>query len=204
MYLAENLKKYRLQKNLTQEEVAAYLSLTSQSISKWERNESYPDITFLPTLANLFETSIDLLLGMDAIRAEDALTAIHKEANNAQKKGDLDTAVKTYRDALRLYPNDPGMILGLANALALNESTEEAIHLMERGLPLSNDEKQKATTRAALCFLYLKAGQEKNAAELASTLPHVRECRETIEPLIFQSMGQPDIDRHIKTIILGS
>ena len=68
-YLSENLKKYRIMKNLTQEDVAEYLGLTPQSISKWERGECYPDITFLPALANIFETSVDLLIGMDTIRA---------------------------------------------------------------------------------------------------------------------------------------
>ena len=60
LYLSENLKKYRILKNLTQEDVARYLSITPQSISKWERGECYPDITFLPALANIFETSIEM------------------------------------------------------------------------------------------------------------------------------------------------
>ena len=70
LYLSENLKKYRILKNLTQEDVAEYLNITPQSVSKWERGDCYPDITFLPALANIFETSIDLLIGMDTIRAE--------------------------------------------------------------------------------------------------------------------------------------
>ena len=40
LYLAENLKKFRMMKNLTQEDVAAYLNLTPQSVSKWERGVS--------------------------------------------------------------------------------------------------------------------------------------------------------------------
>ena len=51
LYLSENLKKYRILKNLTQEDVAGYLGITPQSVSKWERGESYPDITLLPALA---------------------------------------------------------------------------------------------------------------------------------------------------------
>jgi len=34
LYLSENLKKYRIQKNLTQEDVAEYLNVTPQSVSK--------------------------------------------------------------------------------------------------------------------------------------------------------------------------
>lgn len=44
LYLPENLKKYRILKNLTQEDVAEYLGITPQSVSKWERGECYPDI----------------------------------------------------------------------------------------------------------------------------------------------------------------
>ena len=36
LYLPENLKKYRLLKNLTQEDIAQYLGITAQSVSKWE------------------------------------------------------------------------------------------------------------------------------------------------------------------------
>lgn len=203
LHLPENLKKYRLLKNLTQEDVAEYLGITAQSVSKWERGESYPDITFLPALANIFETSVDLLIGMDTIRAEETRYNIHKKAVAYQRCGDYNSAEQTYRDALLIYPNKPGMILGLASTLALKGNTNEAIELMERGLPLSSNEKQKATMRAALCFLYLKAGREDSANRLASELPHTRESREVIQPLIQRGLSDMEIDENIKTIILG-
>ena len=112
-------------------------------------------------------------------------------------------AEKTYRDALLIYPNKPGMILGLASTLALKGSTDEAIELMERGLPLSINEKQKSTMRATLCFLYLKAGREDKANRLASELPHTRESREVIQPLIQQGLDDEQIDENIKIILLG-
>jgi len=203
MYLPTNLKKYRIQKELTQEDVAEFLGITAQSVSKWERGESYPDITLLPALANIFETSVDLLLGMDTIRAEETRLNIHKKAIAYQRSGDLDMAEKTYREALLIYPNKPGMILGLASTLALKDKTEEAIELMERGLPISQNERQKATMRATLCFLYLKSGREDAANRLASQLPHTRESREVIQPLIQNGLSEPEIDENIKSIILG-
>jgi len=202
-YLPANLKKYRIQKDLTQEEVAEFLGITAQSVSKWERGESYPDITLLPALANIFETSVDLLLGMDTIRAEQTRLDIHKKAISYQRSGDYDMAEKTYREALLIYPNKPGMILGLASTLALKGETEEAIELMERGLPISINEKQKSTMRATLCFLYLKAGREDKANKLASQLPHMRESREVIQPLIQQGLNDSEIDENIKNIVLG-
>ena len=203
MYLPANLKKYRIAKDLTQEEVAEFLGITAQSVSKWERGESYPDITFLPALANIFETSVDLLIGMDAVRAEETRYNIHKTAVEYQKNGEYDKAEKTYREALLIYPNMPGMIPGLAGTLAPKGDTAEAIELIERGLPLSANEKQKATLRAALCFLYLKAGREDKAGRLASELPHTRESREVILPLVQQGLSSSRIDENIRTILLG-
>lgn len=203
LYLQENIKKYRMIKNYTQEDVAEYLGITPQSVSKWERGESYPDITLLPALANIFETSIDLLVGMDTIRAEKTRYNIHKKAVDDQRKGDYDSAEKIYRDALLIYPNKPGMILGLASTLALKGNTDEAIALVEKGLPISKNEKQKATLRATLCFLYLKAGYEDKANRLASELPHTRESREIIQPLIQQGLSESDINAHIKHILLS-
>ena len=40
IFLPENLKKYWILKKLTQEDVAGYLGITSQSVSKWERGEA--------------------------------------------------------------------------------------------------------------------------------------------------------------------
>jgi tetratricopeptide (TPR) repeat protein len=157
----------------------------------------------LSALANIFETSIDLLVGMDTIRAETTRYNIHKKAVDYQRKGDYDSAEKTNRDALLIYPNKPGMILGLASTLALKGNTDEAIELMERGLPISINEKQKATMRATLCFLYMKAGCEDKANRLASELPHTRESREVIQPLIQQSLSESEINENIKNILLG-
>lgn len=74
---------------------------------------------------------------------------------------------------------------------------------MERGLPLSINEKQKSTMRATLCFLYLKAGRADTANRLASELPHTRESREIIQPLIQEGLDDSQIDENIKTILLG-
>ncbi len=203
LYLSENLKKFRLLKNLTQEDVAEYLGITPQSISKWERAECYPDITFLPALANIFETSVDVLLGMDIIRNEQTVHNIHKSATECQKKGNYASAEKIYRDALKIYPNNAGILLGLAGVLALSDKTDEAITLMEHALPLCKSEKQKSTTRAALCFLYMKCGRKDKAEQLAASLPHTRESREKIQPLISQKLDNSEIDRNIKLILLG-
>ena len=57
--------------------------------------------------------------------------------------------------------------------------------------------------RAALCFLYLKAGRKDTANRLASELPHTRESREVIQPLIQKGLDEAEIEENIKSIILG-
>ena len=63
LFLSENLKKYRILKNLTQEDVAGYLGITSQSVSKWERGETVPNTETLKLLSKEFDVSISTLLG---------------------------------------------------------------------------------------------------------------------------------------------
>lgn len=63
LFLSENLKKYRILKNLTQEDVAGYLGITSQSVSKWERGETVPNTETLKLLSKEFDVSINTLLG---------------------------------------------------------------------------------------------------------------------------------------------
>ncbi len=202
-HLSHNIKKFRMSKNLTQEELASYLHLTPQSISKWERGETYPDITLLPALANIFETSIDLLMGMDEIRAGETMDRIHASANSFMREGNLSGAETVYREALLLYPNDSGMILGLASVLAVKGDTEEAIALAEQGLPPSENEKQKATLRAVLSFLYQKQGRHQDAVRLASCLPHTRESREVILPIIQGNPSEEIVKQNIRLLILG-
>ena len=74
IYLSENLKQLRRENGLTQETLADFLGVTFQSVSKWERGESYPDITMLPEIAGFFKVSVDELLGVN--RAEDEVEII--------------------------------------------------------------------------------------------------------------------------------
>lgn len=65
IYLGENIKNLRKTKGLTQEEFANSIGVSFQTVSKWERGDSYPDITILPIISEYFETTVDALLGID-------------------------------------------------------------------------------------------------------------------------------------------
>lgn len=63
---AENLKKYRQAKELSQETIAQKLYVSRQAVSKWEQGEGAPDLNNLVKLAELLDVSLDtLVLGTD-------------------------------------------------------------------------------------------------------------------------------------------
>lgn len=60
-----DLYKLRKSKNVTQDDVAQYLSITRQAYSRYERNEREPDINTLIKLADYFDITLDMLLNDD-------------------------------------------------------------------------------------------------------------------------------------------
>lgn len=65
MELNAQIKKYRTELNLSQEELAEKVYVTRQTISNWENEKSYPDIHSLLLLSSLFNVSLDQLIKGD-------------------------------------------------------------------------------------------------------------------------------------------
>ena len=65
MELSNQIKKYRNELKLSQEELADKVYVTRQTISNWENDKSYPDINSLLLLSSLFEISLDQLIKGD-------------------------------------------------------------------------------------------------------------------------------------------
>lgn len=63
--LGRQIAQYRKDLGLTQEGLANKLGVTNQAVSKWETDQSCPDIQLLPKLADLFGVSIDALFGRE-------------------------------------------------------------------------------------------------------------------------------------------
>ncbi len=56
------IKELRKEKNMTQKELAEKLYLTDKAISKWERGLSFPDITVLNSISEIFNVSVTEIL----------------------------------------------------------------------------------------------------------------------------------------------
>ena len=69
MTLGQKIKKLRIEKGLTQKDLADQVHVTFQTVSKWEKDENEPDVSTLRELAKLFGCSMDYLLSEDETEA---------------------------------------------------------------------------------------------------------------------------------------
>lgn len=70
---AENFKRLRKEKGLTQDKLAEALGVSPQSVSRWELSICYPDVELLPSIANYFGVTVDHLLSNDVRSKEQDL-----------------------------------------------------------------------------------------------------------------------------------
>ena len=59
MQIGEKIKNYRKTAGLTQEQVADYLDVSTPAINKWEKGNTYPDISLLPAIARLLKIDMN-------------------------------------------------------------------------------------------------------------------------------------------------
>lgn len=120
--ISEKIKKYRKERDMTQDSLAQVLGVTPQSISKWECGDGYPDITLLPSIANYFEVTVDELIGNDEISSKEDV-----KKNYFDKLREIDDNEKIelgIQYCLR-YPHNWHIITSLMNHIA--RSTRDMI-----------------------------------------------------------------------------
>lgn len=72
--LGENIRIARQKQGMTQEELAVRLHVVRQTVSKWEKNLSVPDVQCLQTLAQVLQVPVSALLGAEAEQTQDPAT----------------------------------------------------------------------------------------------------------------------------------
>ena len=76
MRIGEQIKNYRKIVGLTQEQVANYLGVSTPAVNKWEKGNTYPDISLLPALARLLKIDMNELF---SFREELTLSDLNDE-----------------------------------------------------------------------------------------------------------------------------
>lgn len=194
--IGENIKRMRRKRNLTQEEMAAHLGISFQSVSKWERGDGYPDITMLPALANYFGISVDELLGMSEIAKKAQYDEINRMWDENNKKGLHSENVALMRQSLKTFPNNALLLVQLSTSLEKLDGTDEeklkylkeSIAVQEQILRYGEDSEVRSATLYNICFAYLKAGEYDKALEQAKKLPNLYKTRENA--LVYLLQGE--------------
>lgn len=181
LLIGENIRRLRRERDLTQEEVAAHLGISFQSISKWERGDGYPDITILPSLANYFGITVDELIGME----ENAKSEKYDEINRLWKENNLNGLhhdnVILMRNSLKMFPNNALLLVQLSTSLEKLGGAKylrESIAVQEQILRFGEDSEVRSATLFNICFAYWKCGEYEKALEQARKLPNLYKARE--------------------------
>ena len=113
--IGEIIRKYRRMKDWTQEQFAEKLDVSYQSVSRWENGLTYPDIEFLPTIAELFGISMDELMGLSKSAREERL---QQKWDEYKKLADPEEAYGFLKEMRKEFRNEwsiPHAMLELIN-----------------------------------------------------------------------------------------
>lgn len=209
MNIGLNIKKYRLSKGMTQEELAEYTRVSSRAVSRWENSITFPDISLLPILANIFEVTVDELLDVDVYKKEQDIKSILEENQKYKHTGEVEKSIELLRTSLNKYPNNFEIMKQLKNALLMyycakdgerSYLLDEIIDLCEKILNKCNDKKIRESTIRDLVFVYPRVGEREKARKLAEEQPSMYMCR---EHLLEDVLEGKELDELLKDNIIS-
>lgn len=123
MAIGDVIRKYRKNKGMTQEEMAACLGITTPAVNKWERGNTLPDITLLAPIARLLDITTDELLSFkDELTEEE----INQYLSNVQKDLENKSFHEVFisvKEKIQEYPNCEKLIWQAAVILDANRIT---------------------------------------------------------------------------------
>jgi transcriptional regulator with XRE-family HTH domain len=202
MDLAGNLKRLRKERDMTQEDLSELFNITFQAVSKWERGESYPDITLLPSIAEFFNVSIDELIGANQTAKKDKRDAVLEKWQQLilPPNASRIKAADYLREQLRDFPQDWDLWLKLAFCLegmyeagspfTTGEDHHEAIRIYERIQKFCVDDGIRMDAMTGLTRAYKRIGALDKAVEVARKLPSYSNSREHILPALLNGEEQ--------------
>jgi transcriptional regulator with XRE-family HTH domain len=191
MNIGETIKKLRKQKDMTQEQLAEYLNISPQAVSRWEINSTLPDITLVPMLANIFDVSTDTLLGVDIDSKEKRIKEILDNAREYDNKGYNEKALEILRNGLKEYPNSYRIMVTIMADIRANstrrteEDRKEAVYLGEKILAECTDDFIRHEAIRWLCWLYSQNGENEKAEKLALKMPFASASRDELLTTIY-------------------
>lgn len=178
MQLGKRIKELRIENNLTQEELAEQLGVSFQAVSRWENDLTYPDITLLPILANMFDVTVDYLLDVDVMKKEAEIDAIIEEYLVLLNQGKIDENLILLENALKKYPNSFDLKHALLHIYFtkgldpdLKEYNDKAIKLANEILEKCVDDAIRYGAMQTLILIYTSRKELDKAKQIVEKLP---------------------------------
>lgn len=132
LQIGNNIKNLRRQRGMTQEELAVRLNITAAAISKWENKDSYPDISVLIPIAEVFGVTLDELMGYDLKCEEAEVTKTLNDYNHLTVSGKFNEASKLIASAYITRPNNYRLIRAYMKDIAKNGVSNRHIDELKR------------------------------------------------------------------------
>lgn len=101
--IGNNILRLRHQKKITQQELANFIGVTKASVSKWENNQSLPDITLLPQIATFFDITIDDLIGYIPQLSKEQIQTLYQKFTKDFAELPFEEVMKETREYLKRY-----------------------------------------------------------------------------------------------------
>ena len=121
--IGEKIKSLRKKREITQEQLAEYLNISFQSVSKWECGDAYPDVTMLPKIALFFGVTTDELLCIDKLKEQEEVEKYIKRKVEFLSIGHTKEAIAEMREANAKYPGNFKIMYELAYAIQTDAYT---------------------------------------------------------------------------------
>ena len=172
MEIGAVIRKYRKEKELTQEDMARRLGVTASAVNKWENGAAYPDILLLAPIARLLEISLDTLLAYQETLTEQEVRQLIAELNRKLEAETYDSVFSWARSKIETYPNSSMLInsfaailnaWGLVNNLVISEEQEEYLVSCYEGLLEEKDESVRMTSADALFSWFIRKEEYERA-----------------------------------------
>ena len=182
----KKIKELRKTQNITQEQLAGYLNISPQAVSRWECGLTCPDIALLPQIAELFGITVDELLGVNEKEKNREIGRVIEEAERELNQGITEEPIKKLRIALMKYPNNDRLLCSLLYGLyAASEDAdfcrvhdEEIFAIAARIEEYSKDEYCRNEARRLLFRHYCDTGRNKEARHVAAGMAKIEACFE--------------------------
>ena len=167
---SQNLKRFRISKNMTQEQAAEALGVSTQTVSRWECNTTLPDVTILPKIAALYCVTIDDLYKESSVAYDNYAQRLGSVFEASHKPEDFMQAYMEYQKLLKSgeYTIEDLRLYGILHQQMMQVCRDKAEEIFDRVIkkgPAEDPETYWSTRRQKGYFLWEIGRNQENIDE---------------------------------------